>query len=139
MKRTVAAILMGVCLWVGFNGLPHGITIPHVLPAKPLIDLPGLNVLIIRDRNNDHALPAKQLDIFESVVVRQFMRDHKAQIRVWDHNTDAHNGESVWVAAMQAEPKSLPWLVVSSPKGNFSGPLPADVDATLAIIGKYAE
>lgn len=113
---------------------------PVVVDEKPLIDGDGLHVLIVEE--SDPAvramLPREQLAVITSSTLKGWFIDHKAEWKVWDQHMDASHGDAKWQAAMKIERASLPWLIVSCKgKPNFSGPLPATIEATMAILKAY--
>lgn len=153
MKNAVPVLLIAFLLWFGLTQrdvTPPGPTPdpvppvvvdppPPVVDVKPLIDGDGLHVLIVEEVDDRRSLSRDQLAIITSSTLRGWFTDHKAAWKVWDQNMDTSHEPAKWQAAMKIERASLPWLIVSCKgKPNFSGPLPATMDATLEVLGKYA-
>lgn len=138
MKNALAILAIAGLLWVGLGGaLPH---VPDIVkPHVPLIEGGGLSVLILEETDDRRTLTKEQLDILASVEIRKFVKANNGEIRVWDKDIDAANDSEKWRNALTIERQGLPWLIVSGPKGNYSGPLPADVAATEVVIGKCVE
>jgi hypothetical protein len=90
-------------------------------------------------------LPPAQSAVLFSKKVRDYLDAKCArgadgrtpEYRIWDQDIDTTAAGALWQAAMKRERKSLPWLVVSTGKSGYEGPLPATVDETLALLKKY--
>ncbi len=54
-----------------------------------------------------------------------------------DKDTDVSSLAAHWQAAMKRPRGSLPWIVVSNGTTGYEGPLPANLDATTALVLKY--
>jgi len=118
-------------------------------PPKPdpsPIPEAGLRVLIVEDAKNRNKLPPAQFAIIFDKGLRDYLNSKCAQDgkvkawRIWPDGVDATAESKTWQDAMKRDRKSLPWIIVSNhPHGGYEGPLPADVDQTLALVKKYAE
>lgn len=122
---------------------PPGPT-PPVPPSPSPISVPGLHVLIVYE--TDTALARGQ----EAIVYGQPFRSYLDGVciknadnptgayRIWDKDVATSSAPKVWQEAMKRPRSEIPWIIVSnSPKGGYEGPLPADVEATKALIQKY--
>ena len=140
MKNALAILAIAGLLWVGLGGaLPHvPLPIPHVVVEEPLIAGEGLHVLIVEEVDDRRSLSRDQLAVLTSSALRGWFTDHKAEWHVWDKDFDASHEPENWQAALKIPRESLPWLIVSRKgKPNYSGPLPATVDATLEVLRRY--
>ncbi len=108
-----------------------------VIDAKPLISGDGMHVLIVEETNERNTLPASQVAIFTAAPVRKWLVEHNAQARFFDKDQDVQFEAQNWQDAMKIKRDSLPWLVVSNGKNNFTGPLPKSVDETISLLEKY--
>lgn len=141
--RIVGAILSVVLILIGQRGnlppLPIPLPIPHVVIEEPLIAGEGLHVLIVEEVDDRRSLSREQLDVIASSTLRGWFTDHHAQWHLWDKDHPTEHEAANWQAAMKIPRQSLPWLIVSlKGKPNFSSPLPANLDATLDVLKKYA-
>lgn len=146
MKNAFPLILIAFLLWYGITQRDKPAPGPNpepkppvvVVEEKPLIDGDGLHVLIVEEVDDRRALSRDHLTVLMSSTLRGWFTDNKAQWRVWDQNMDTSNEPSEWQKAMQIPRQSLPWMIVSMKgKPNFSGPLPANIDATMEVLSKY--
>lgn len=145
MKNALPLILIAFLLWYGVtqrDRTPPGPTPdpvpPVVVDEKPLIDADGLHVLIVEEVDDRRSLSRDQLAVLTSSTLRGWFTDHKAAWKVWDQHMDTTHEPEKWQAAMKLPRASLPWLIVSCKgKSNFSGPLPATIDATMDVLRKY--
>jgi hypothetical protein len=129
---------------------PPGPTPPGPIPPGPSpIPADGFRVLIIEDATARSKLPAPQLNILFDKSIRDYL-DAKCVIgtdgkthewRIWDAGVDARAEGGVWPDALKRQPSrdKLPWVIISTGKGGYEGPLPADVPKTLELLKKYAE
>ncbi len=131
--------------------VPPGPTppVPPVPPVPPApIPADGLHVLIVYDAKTLASLPKDQQLIFYAQSLRQYLDgkcpagpDGKTkEYRIWPVGADVSQESTLWQDAYNRSRQSTPWIVISNgTKGGFEGPLPANTDATLELIKKYAE
>lgn len=118
---------------------------PQPPPTPAPIPADGLRVLIVEDVAQRVKLPAAQSAILFDKSVRDYLNskcvagaDSKTkEWRIWDKGVDASAESKLWQDAVKRPAKSYPWLIISDGKTGYEGPLPADVDATLALLKKY--
>lgn len=119
---------------------------PPVPPPGPApIPLDGFRALIIYESADLPKMPATQQAILFSKDVRSYLDARCAagpdgktkEWRIWDKDVDTTNVASHWQAAMKRERKSVPWLIISTGKAGWEGPLPADAKQTLDLLKKY--
>jgi hypothetical protein len=60
-----------------------------------------------------------------------------SEFRIWDKDVDAAADAKHWQDALKRPRASTPWLIVSDGKSGYEGPLPANVDETLALLKKF--
>ncbi len=120
--------------------------VPPVPPVPPG-PVQGLRVLIIEETSERSKLPAGQLAVILGTPMRTFLdsktpfgKDGKTHTwDIWDRNVDAANADPEAKALFARPHPTLPWIVLADSAGKvvFEGALPADVEATKALITKY--
>lgn len=132
-------LLLIIALWVIL--VPGGVApspVPVPEPPTPApIQSVGLSVLIVEETAERHLLPESQRQIISGVRLREWLRDNKADWRIWDQHIDAANEPAKWQSAIAIQRSATPWLIVSNGKFGWSGPLPKTIDETLAILEKH--
>ena len=119
-------------------------------PTQAPFPSPGLAVVILREGQETGLLPPSQSAIFTSSKVLQWLAGNTVRLgdgagfRVWDDDlkqADLRFSDPIMAAAYPLVKEQsngrLPWIAISTGKGGFSGPLPATVDETLALLKKY--
>ncbi len=119
---------------------------PTPTPSDAPIKAPGNRVLIVYSEKGKDKLPAKQQAILTAKGVRDYLNgkctadpdrsDWKA-FRIWPEDTVTTDVHKTWKDAMARPRKGLPWIIISTGTKGYEGPLPDDVDATLALLKKY--
>lgn len=118
---------------------------PEPKPKEQFIDLPGTAVLIVYESKTSTELPKGQQSIIFGKKVRDWLRDNclkdqgnsNGAFRIYDKDI-AMDGESdAWKNAMKRKRDSVPWLVISTPKGSWEGPLPKDEDEMLTRLNSH--
>lgn len=104
--------------------------------AAPIRD-PGFHLLIKEESSKRRDLPESQLSIFTSSEIDEFVKSQGGSMRILDQHADTTHELPVWQTAMKCEHKSLPWLLVSNGKAGYSGPLPANIAETKAIMERF--
>jgi hypothetical protein len=113
---------------------------PTPVAENPFGAQPGLRVLIVYDQPNVAALPAGQFLVLQGKKFRDYLDAKCAPngYRMFDQKVKS-TGEDWWVSAMKkTDRKSVPWIYIGKEATGYSGPLPADPDATIALVSKYA-
>lgn len=121
---------------------------PEPKPPEPKPDASilgkGTKVLIIYESGDLTKYPAAQLTALHSKTVRDYLNSKctggaTKDWRVWDKDVDASKEEKHWQDGLKRERKSTPWIIISTEKGSYEGPFPADVTKTLDLLKKYME
>jgi len=115
---------------------------PPPTPA-PIPDV-GFRVLIIEDAKNRINLPPEQFEVLFDEKIQDYL-DSKCvkessgtkAWRIWPDKVNAKREAKYWQDALARKRDSLPWIIISDGKTGYEGPLPKDVDATLALLKKY--
>jgi hypothetical protein len=114
---------------------------PEPVPIVVVDDAPfpsdALAVLIVEETIDRSALPADQVNVFTSVLIRQKVAELGGEIRVWDQHVDASHDDEKWRLALLRPRESLPWIMIAHGKQGHMGPLPGTVDETIALIEKF--
>lgn len=129
---------------------------PPTPPPAPVVDAPfessGYAVLMIREASG--VLSPTQTSIFQSSAIHKYiggkavkLSDGQPFYRAWDDDySDAElsnvPGElRAAYSRVTEDMDSLPWIAIvgKDGKSGYSGPLPADVDSTMALLKKYGE
>lgn len=99
-----------------------------------------LNVVVIRDYQV--ILPQKQISAFTGEAASTYLQSvapitPTSGFRFLDYRTPTA-GEAPFIQKALAMPRdSLPWIVVTGPKGSYSGPAPKDLDELKTLVGRY--
>jgi len=135
-RRTILSAM--VC----FSGcgiqLVNVVVIPDVAPITDL----GNRCLIVYDSADVAKMPAKQQVIITGSRLRKYldMACIKDGWRIIDADTEFTGGDDViWVEALRLPRDGGPWLICSTGKKGFSGPLPDDIDGTIELLATYFE
>jgi hypothetical protein len=129
-----AMVLLSGC---GIN-LVNVVVIPDVAPITDL----GNRCLIVYESAGVAKMSAKQQVIITGSRVRKYldMACVKGGWRIIDADTEFTGGDDViWVEAMRLPRDGGPWLICSTGKKGFSGPLPDDIDTTIELLATYFE
>lgn len=126
--------------------IPPAPPVPPTPPPEPApIPAAGLRVLIVWNQKEEAKMPAAQQHVLYARSVRDYL-DSKCPMgpdgkqrewRIWGDGVATDAAPKLWQDAMKRPRKSLPWILISTGVGGYEGPLPADVDATLALLKKY--
>ncbi len=149
LNRIPKAVTIGVPPEPGPT--PPGPTPPGPTPTppepdvKPLIPGDGFRVLVVYETGKVQSLPKEQSSVLFARSVRDYL-DQKCvagrdgvtrEWRIWDQDVDTLNETASWQAAMKRDRKSIPWIVISTGKTGYEGPLPANVTDMLKLLKKY--
>lgn len=115
------------------------------VPPVPPTPVGDNRCLIVYESAELPRMPEKQQQILASNVVRSYLRGHtvkepdatKNSWGIFDKDADL-TGYSKELQAMMSRPrKEVPWVVITSQKGLYEGPLPGSVDEFLTLAKKY--
>lgn len=119
---------------------------PGPVPPGPApIPLEGLRVLVVYESAELPKLPPGQQAVLYARSIRDYL-DRKCVVgadtrtrewRMWDRDSDASGEAKHWQDALKRDRKSVPWIVISTGRDGYEGPLPASVAETLALLKKY--
>ena len=105
-------------------------------PSPPIINAPGLNVMIVEETGDRSTLPLDQL-----MVVINSSRDVRAaggQFRLYDPtHDDLANDMAHWREAAVRTREGMPWVIISSDRGSYEGPLPATLAEWRELLAQY--
>lgn len=116
---------------------------PGPTPTPPPIPVDGFRVLIVYETSAP--LTPTQHSIVFGKRVRDYLTSHcvkgddgkTPEARIFDKDIDASSDSALWQDAMKRPRTAIPWILISTGKTGFEGPLPATVDETLALLKKY--
>lgn len=111
---------------------------PEPKPPSPApIPGEGLKMLIVYNDAQLKTLPQGQIDILQSVAVRQYLQSKGADYRVWTDRVNTAGAEKVWQDAYARPRTGTPWLIVSNGKEGYEGLLPGSVNEMLELLKKF--
>lgn len=118
---------------------------PGPTPGPSPIPAEGFRVLIVYESGELSKLPAAQSNILYAASVREYLNskcvpdaDGKTKSwRIWDKDVDTSRSPKLWQDAMKRTRTAVPWILISTGKGGYEGPLPKDVEETLTLLKKY--
>ena len=127
---------------VCFSGCGISLVNVVVIPdVAPITDL-GNRCLIVYESADVAKMTAKQQVIITGSRLRKYLDITcvKDGWRIIDADTEFTGGDDViWVEAMRLPRDGGPWLICSTGKKGFSGPLPDDIDTTIELLATYFE
>lgn len=118
---------------------------PTPPPAPVPIPLDGLRVLILYESADLAKLPKEQVAAMNSAEVRSYLTskcvkgaDNKtSEWRIWDKDVDASAEPAHWQAALKRPRTAVPWIIISTGKQGFEGPLPTTQADLLALLKRF--
>lgn len=121
---------------------PPGPTPPGPTPTPAPIPVDGFRVLMLYESAEAAKYPASQVAALHSKMVRDYLREKcvKEDLggwHIWDKDVDASAMPKHWQDALKRPRTELPWIIISTGKTGYEGPLPADADKTLELLKKY--
>lgn len=114
-------------------------------PVNPApIPLDGFRVLMVYESKDRPSYPAGVLNVLEGKTVRDYLDSHcvkgpggEPERRIWDQDTDGYADAKHWGDAMKRPRSKLPWVVISTGKTGYEGPLPTSPAECLDLLKKY--
>ena len=134
MKSMLENVALFLAVLLILRGCQDGGIGPGPKPNPPPFPTDALSVLIVEETAERGNLPAGQREILSSTPFREWCQRVGAELKIWDQDADLTNVAEKWTAAMSVPRQSVPWLIVADSDSGFSGPLPANVDATKEVI-----
>ena len=137
LLRIFSAAMVFSTVGCGIN-LVNVVVVPDVAPITDL----GNRCLIVYESADVAKMSAKQQVIITGSRVRKYldMACIKDGWRIIDADTQFTGGDDViWVEAMRLPRDGGPWLICSTGKKGFSGPLPDDIDSVIDLLATYFE
>lgn len=111
---------------------------PEPKPPEPVNPIPSEKLRVLCIWESAKTLPAAQTGVLNSTIWKADVAALGGDERVFDKDTDLA-GPGIapfWNQAIKRARTGLPWVVMSSPKGFYEGPLPATVAEMQALIKK---
>lgn len=115
---------------------------PPAPVTDPILGPGGFRALLIYESSK--TLPVKQSSIMTGKEIRDYLIAKAAPLGaskrgfyIVDKDVDFSAESKEWGLAMKRPRTSVPWLIISSDKGNFEGPWPEDVPAAMQLLKKY--
>lgn len=107
-------------------------------PPIPPIPVAGLRVLIVDETLDRGRLPAAQIPIFSSTILRQYVASHGGQFRTMDDDDDPSLVSPEWQKLRASITTPSPSWAVYTTAGGVSEPLPANLDAAMSELQRIA-
>jgi hypothetical protein len=130
--------------------VPNGSTVTVTLEIKPPdppapIPVAGLRVLMVYSKQNAAKLTTGQYAAIFGQDMRTLLESKcvvepetmKKGYRIWETGINPSGDLKVWADAYPLA-KSDPWLIISNGKGGYSGPMPAKLEDTIALVNQFA-
>ena len=137
LLRIFSAAMVFSAVGCGIN-LVNVVVVPDVAPITDL----GNRCLIVYESADVAKMTAKQQVIITGSRLRKYLDVAcvKDGWRIIDADTQFTGGDDViWVEAMRLPRDGGPWLICSTGKKGFSGPLPDDIDSVIDLLSTYFE
>lgn len=105
----------------------------------------GFRVLVVLESSDRAKLPSSQVTTLTAAEVVNYLNskcvmgpDGKTrEWRVWDKDVPTTAVAKHWADAMKRPRTSLPWVMISTGKTGYEGPLPATAAEFLTLLKKY--
>lgn len=117
---------------------------PEPPPPPAPIPVDGFRVLVVYE-SSETMTPGQHSAVYGKTI-RDYLDSRCAagpggrrEWRVWDPDIDTRGEAKHWQDAMRRKRDRLPWIVVSTGKTGYEGPLPDTLEKTMDLIRKYAE
>lgn len=141
-KLAIAALCLVAVFWTpGTDPTPDVVPDPPVpVVVEPLIPGDGPRLLIVTESDDWRGMPASQVSIKTSVLVREWIKANNGDARFFDDDTDLQFVDASWRKGMTACDGTLPRIVVSNGKnGGFCGPLPETVEGVIRLLEEHGK
>lgn len=144
MSRAWLFLLGALCCFVAGRLTPAPTPEPNPEPkpvvVDPLIPGDGPRLLIVTESDDWRGMPASQVSIKTSVLIREWIDANKGDARFFDDDTDMQFVDASWRKGMQACDGTLPRIVVSNGKnGGYCGALPETVEGVIQLLEKHGK
>lgn len=105
---------------------------------NPVIPIPSDKLRVLCIWESAKTLTPSQVGVLNSTIWKADVTAAGGEERVFDKDTnvDGAGVAQFWKDAMKRSRKEIPWVIMSSPKGFYEGPLPATVTDMQAQIKK---
>jgi hypothetical protein len=120
---------------------------PPPTPPNPDAPIPadGFRVLLVYESAELANLPREQYSIIFAKQVRDYLNlkcvvgeDGKTkEWRMWDKDVQAGAESKLWQDALKRPRTKTPWLIVSTGKTGYEGPLPATVSDMMKLLKQF--
>jgi hypothetical protein len=110
---------------------------PTPPPGPAPIPVAGLHVLIVEETDDRGRIPQGQLAVLQTTQIQELVKSKNGQFRQYDD--DPEITDPIWKAARNRPRTALPWIIVSNGSSGVEQPLPATIEETLALIGRFAQ
>lgn len=115
--------------------VPPGPVPPGPTPPSPL---PSDKLRVLTVYESADTLTAQQNGVMRSTIAYGAINQAGGEWKVLDKDIDVSaEPPTFWRAGLARPRTSLPWVIISSPKGFWEGPLPKTVAEYLALIKTY--
>lgn len=117
-------------------------------PSTPILGDGGMRVMFIVETMDGVAkVPITMRSAIFGDEVREILNTKTKPTpdggkRGWyiaDKDQDFLAESKVWGDALKRPRTTLPWVIISSPTGNYEGPVPDNVSAMVALLKKFSE
>lgn len=108
-------------------------------PGPTPIPVDGFKVVVVYESADLSKIPLAQTTLLNSATWREYARS-KGEWRAIDKDVSDIGNDKQWVKDVLKRPRaSTPWVIVSNGKTGYEGPLPANLDAMMALLKKYGD
>jgi len=106
---------------------------PVAPPSPGQVVSTGVRVLVLYETAD------QSVEVMRSKSVREWLKSHGVEVRLWDDDVDASNVDPFWRDAVKLPRDSLPWMWVSNGNGGgVNGPLPTTEAEVLKMLERGA-
>lgn len=125
--------------------VPPGPTPPDPPPTPSPIPEAGFRVLIVYESAELGKLSPVQYNVLFAKKVRDYLNEKcvpgpdgkTREWRIYDKDVDVSGESKIWQGAMKRSRSQVPWILISTGRGGYEGPLPGSVAETLELLKKF--
>lgn len=147
MRKIAPILLILLGLFLVSQNAPSGCSLPifPVVNTSPIEDV-GYRVLITYNNEGKAALSKSQLAILDSNDLRDWLDQNCVkntqgipEWRIWATEMQVNPDQPIWQKLMGLERKADEWIIISTGKKGFTGPLPQTESETMELLKKYKD